>query len=474
MIRLVFFIGFVFSFLNIALAQKAITKLSGVNKTYIGQTLKVLTYSDLISNNLIVLDSAIVDQQGFFEFQIPLEQTVFASLPLGIFLSVIYLEPRSDYEVVLPDFQPKSQVDFLNPFFKPVEIYLGLKNADTLDLNFQLANFNETYHNYLDNNYYYIVKNPLKANIDSVIETMEQPFISVNNTYFYNYRKYSYGWLKYITILRDSRYLIREYFNNQPIQYTNSAYMDLFNQVFANYLSFYSNTSEGQRVFSDIAYAKSPTYAYQTFENNMVLMNDTLQEMVLLKGLHDAFYSNDFPVQSMIITLDSMICCAKVSYHKEIAANIKKKVLQGKSGFQAPQFQLFNSKGIMRKNSDYLTHYVYLNFISIDSYTCREELELLKALYEKHKSDFKVVSISIDENITEVQKYFNEHGYVWDLLSFTNQKELIDLYKVKAFPSFYLINPEGNLVLSPANSPSENFEWYFFKLMQSNKRSQNR
>ncbi len=474
MIRLFFSICFIFSFFSVVFAQKAPTKISGVNKTYIDQSVKIFSLSDLITNNLTVLDSAIVDKQGHFEFQIQLEQTVLASVPLGIFQAVIYLEPGKCYEVVLPDFQPKSQVDLLNPFFKPVEIYLGIKNADTLDLNFQLANFNERYHNYLDESYYYIVKNPLKANIDSVIETLEQSFASVDNAYFYNYRKYSYGWLKYITIMRDSRYLIREYFNNQPIQYTNSAYMDLFNQVFANYLSFYANTSEGQRIFSDIAYAKSPTYVYQTFENNMVLLNDTLKEMVLLKGLHDAFYSNDFPVQSLIITLDSILCCAKLPYHKTMAIHIKNKVLQGKSGFPAPAFQLADSKGNMRKNSDYLTNYVYLNFISIVSYTCREELELLKALYEKHKNDFIVVSISIDENIAEVQKYFDDHGYEWDLLSYSNQKELIDIYKVKAFPSYSLIDPEGKLVMSPANSPSENFEWYFFKLLQLKKRNQNR
>jgi peroxiredoxin len=196
--------------------------------------------------------------------------------------------------------------------------------------------------------------------------------------------------------------------------------------------------------------------------------------MVLLKGLHDAFYSNDFPVQSLIITLDSILCCAKLPYHKTMASHIKNKVLQGKSGFPAPAFQLADSKGNMRKNSDYLTNYVYLNFISIVSYTCREELELLKALYEKHKNDFIVVSISIDENIAEVQKYFDDHGYEWDLLSYSNQKELIDIYKVKAFPSYSLIDPEGKLVMSPANSPSENFEWYFFKLLQLKKRNQNR
>jgi peroxiredoxin len=146
--------------------------------------------------------------------------------------------------------------------------------------------------------------------------------------------------------------------------------------------------------------------------------------------------------------------------------------MQGKSGFKAPAFELYDAKGNIRKSSDLLSNYVYLNFISIESFTCREDLELLKTLHNKHKADFKVISISIDENLQEVQKYFDDHGFDWELLSYSNQKNLIDLYRVKAYPTYYLISPEGNLVMAPANPPSENFEWYFFKLLQSKTKSQ--
>ena len=246
--------------------------------------------------------------------------------------------------------------------------------------------------------------------------------------------------------------------------------MDLFNQLFTNYLSSYMKTSEGERIFSDIAYAKSPTYVKETFSNNMVLLNDTLQELVLLKGLHDAFYQKDFPVSSMIITLDSINCCSNIQYHKTIAKNIKQKVLKARQGFDAPEFKLTDANGSIQISDSIFTTFVYLNFISIESFTCIQDLELMKKMYQKHKTDFNIVSICIDDNFEKTVAYFKEKGYSWTLLNYCNQKNITSDYKVRAYPSYYLISPDGKLRLSPALSPGENFEWQFFNILQKTKK----
>ncbi len=58
------------------------------------------------------------------------------------------------------------------------------------------------------------------------------------------------------------------------------------------------------------------------------------------------------------------------------------------------------------------------------------------------------------------------------LLSYKSQKSIIDDYKVRVYPTYYLINPEGKLSMSPAVSPAENFELQFFKMIQSLKKTQ--
>lgn len=448
-------------------------KISGSNPTYKNQEIKICGYTDPITRNFIDLASDTVDSSGNFLFEFPLAETQLITVPLGIYQAILYLEPGKQYEVVLPDYSPKTQADILNPFFVPIEIYLGVLNPDTLDINILIAGFNQKYYDFIDANSTRLMRNARESFIDSLIQTLEAAYKETTHPYFNNFRKYQYARLKYGSVMRDSRYLIREYFRNQSILYTNNAYTDLFNQVFTNYLSFYAKSKEGLRLYSDIAFAKSPTYIYQTFANNMALTSDSLQEFALLKGLHDAFYSGDFPTQSLLVTLDSIACCPKVEKHAYIANQIRNKVLQARVGFSAPAFELYDAKGTLRKLLEFKSNYVYLNFISVASFPSQQDLELLKLLYDKHKNDFRIISISVDENIQEVQNYFDAHGFEWPVLSYKNQSSIITDYKVRAYPAYYLIDPEGKLVMSPANSPSENFEWQFFKMMQAKLRSPN-
>lgn len=446
----------------------------GTNKSYAGFVLQVFATPDLISGEQLLIGSDTVDAEGNFKLSFPLRQTQLLTLPMGIYECIIYAEPNKTYQVALPPRQPKTKADLLNPFFEPVQIYLGIRNPAPNNINLQIADFNERYHSYIEREYYYIFKFPRKANIDSVINTINLQFDTIANAYFYNFRKYKYAWLKYTTVMRDNRYVIREYFNNQPVLYQNVAYMDLFNQLFANYLSLYMKTSEGARIYSDVALAKSPVLIKETFSNNMVLLNDTLQELVLLKGLHDAFYSNDFPLQSLLITLDSVAFSTTIPEHRNMAIDIKTKVLHLRNGYYAPDFNLVDVQGTKFSLKDFTSKYVYLNFISVESFACQQELELLKKLHEKFSNDLTILSITIDDDLEKAQNYFNKQGYSWALLGDVPDKKTAVSYHVKAYPTFYLIRPGGKLQMSPALSPGENFEWSFFNLLQSERRRQNR
>lgn len=440
------------------------TTIFGSNLNYTGSIIKVYKTIDYITNTkeLIAIDT--VDKQGNFKLQFKQSKTLLINIPLGIYNTVLFTEPNKIYKVILPPYQPKTKADILNPFYKPVEMYLGIKNADSLNINYQIANFNGLYHQYIDKNTDLIFKRKNKTEVDSIIKKIESYYTKDTNDFFKNYRKYSYAFLKYTSYLKDYRYVVREYYYNQPFLYQNPAYMDLFNQIFTNYLSMYMETREGNRIYSDIAYAKSPMYAKETFANNMVLLNDTLSELVLMKGIYDAFNYKTFPIKSLIITLDSISCCSNIKYHKIISKNIKTKVLKARQGFDAPRFKLTNINDSVITSDSLFKKFVYLNFISIESFTCMQDFELLKKLYKEHNNDFNIVSISIDDNFEETKKYFFEKGYNWTLLNYKNQKSVIDEYKVKAYPSYYLINPYGKLSLSPAVSPGENFEWFFFKI----------
>ncbi len=455
--------------INSGKADTIPAKIWGNHPDYKNSIITAEAISDYITGTKEVVGIDTVDEYGNFTMSINLNETRFISLSLGKSEGVLYMEPAGKYEIALPPYEPVTMAEIVNPFFKPSQVYLGIKNIDSLDLNFQLNLFDDLYYKMLERYYYTIFKEPNRKMVDSLMATIDIHFAEYNNMFFNEYKKYKYAWVQYVSYKRDYRYIIRDYFNDSPIAYHNPAYMDLFNQIFTNYLSFYSNTAEGARLYSDIALAKSPKFVKETFSNNMALTENNMQEWALLKGLNDAFYGEDFPVTSLLITLDSVELTTKVPEHKICARNIRAKVMKTKKGEAAPAFELFDANGTLRNNKEFLANYVYLNFCTVQSFTCQQEFELMKKLYEKHKDEFRIISISIDNDFELAKKYFNDNGYEWMLLSYANQQDVIKKYNVRAYPTYYLINPEGNLQMSPARAPSENFEWAFFKHLQAKK-----
>ena len=451
-------------------AKSDTTIIFGNNVEYAHQIIKVYTYDDYITRKLVLLASDTVNSDGNFRFEFQLTETKLLYIPLGYYNGMLYANTDSKYEVMLPERRDLTFADILNPYFQKVEFFLGIKGDNPYEINRLIFEFDDILERYIDQNYYEIYQKPIQDSVDLVIDNIEKLFDTVPNTFFKNYRTYKYALLKYSSYMRNNLYVTKDYFNEMPIRYQNVSYMDLFNQLYTNYLLFYMNKSEGERLYSDIALAKSPSMAKETFSNNLVLTNDSIQELVLLKGLNDACYGKEFPFASLIITLDSIANASSIHEHRKIAKNIIALATQTKVGYQAPNFELRDALGPFRKRTNYLANYVYLNFCSIKSFACQQDFELLKGLHEKYKTEFKIISISIDEDFDEAKMYFKDKGYEWTLLSFNDEKSVIEKYKVRAYPTYYLIGPKGKLIMSPALSPGENFEYHFFNYMRNVKR----
>lgn len=449
------------------LASAQATTIFGTNKTYANQKIDVYTCTDYIAGINTLVGSTVADGEGNFSINMDLSTTCRITLDLGRIRGVMYVDTAKSYNIALPDYDPKNKGDLLNPYFEPYEIVIGVKSPEPTDINKYIDVFDYAYEDCVERNYLLLFKKTHQTAVDSVIDNLEKSFDTIPSVFFKTYRDYKYAWLKYVSYMRDWRYVSREYFDNREVAYDNPAYMDLFNQMFANFLKFYMNTREGERIFSDIVYAKSPYMAKQTLANCLAVTNDTLQELVLLKSIHDALYDHDFSSSSLRIALDSIRLTTNVERHRKIAQDIDRKSQVMRVGTMAPSFSLADTAGTLRNIDNYRNKFVYVNFISIDNYACAQDLEQLRLLNEKTKEVMQVVSISIDEDFERVKKYFRQHGYDWELLDYKNDPSVIERYKVRVFPSYYLVDIDGTLCMSPALSPSEDFEKRFRQIFKN-------
>jgi hypothetical protein len=91
---------------------------------------------------------------------------------------------------------------------------------------------------------------------------------------------------------------------------------------------------------------------------------------------------------------------------------------------------------------------------------------MLNGMYERHKDLLEIVTILVDNDYDVINSFLGRSNYPWTFLHYGNQANIIKEYDVRAFPTYYLIGPEGTLELSPAPSPGEEFEARLFKILR--------
>ncbi len=431
---------------------------------YAGDKLEIKKYTDRISFAEETLVSAIVEQNGDFYFNFPVNQTIYAFMNLGVYRGLIFLEPGKNYEIVLPPKVEKQEKDLLNPYFNEESLFIGVKNLGKDNLNYYIREFNAAYNTYLDKNFVKIFKLGYNSDVDKQIKKLDSLFSHITHPYFLNYKKYKYAQLRHIAYERDTEKVQKKYFINQKVLHENVAYMNFFNKTFENYLYRFANTLEGDEAVKAIVQQQSFTALKSAMDS--VFAHETLKELVILKGIHDAYYEKSFPQDALFTLLDSAMLLSKIPVHKTIAKNIKAKITALLENYPAPEFALYDRDSNLVKLSDFSGRFVYLAFVNSKSYECQKDFGLLKNFQEKYKEYFDVVTISTDKDFDAMKQLAKEKGYNWKMLHFGNQKYILKDYKIRAYPMYFLIHPNGNLTLSPALGPDEDFEAQFGVIYQ--------
>jgi peroxiredoxin len=465
MIKLIsiLFILLLSPFLN---AQTTIIK--GNAKSYAGDTLIWSSYEDQITFEEKELAKCNVLPNGDFEFKIAINETILSFIHLNVFKGILFIEPGKTYEIVLPKKVNKLPEDELNPFFEETEFYVRVLNKNETELNHQIKSFDKAFDNYLSS-YFQQFKGQLSKTIaDTIIDAIENELPNTNNQFFNDYKRYNYASLRLMAYERNKEKLIATYFYNQPILYQNPAYMDMFSQLFANYLSHFSKTKKGKPVPYFLIKLKSLEKIKSAMDSVEVLSNDTLQEMIISKSLFDNFYKEDFPKQSIIFMMDSIKISASTTQNRIIAKNIYNKITNLLIGYIPPDFQLPDVNGNLKSLSQFRNKFVYLNFVNPKSYTCLQELEVLKTMYEKKYELFEIVSICVCKNMQEMKSLIEKNNYKWTFLYYAKNNRLLNKYNVRVYPTYYLINPESKIAMSPAFPPTEpSFEARYFDMVKS-------
>ena len=459
--------------------QPVTAVLEGSAPTYAGDELIFHTYSNMISFRETEVARCTVDDSGNFACPVSLDDTRLIFINLGTYNCYFFAEPGITYNLHFPAKRDRSQSEEINPYFEPARVHIAVKPAritspssptggNKEDLNFLIRAFNDSFYPHY---YMYVINtatsNPDKSDINKDIKQLTEPFDSTHHDFFRAYMEYRIGLLKMFGDKQNTGKIGMEYFAARPVLYNNPGYMELFNEVFNDYFLTFAEGNPKNDLLPVINRQKSLSVLNSILKKNDLLSGDSLRELVIIKGIYDAFYNEQFSRPALLLLLDSISYTSGNKKHAEYARDIKTQVTGLLTGYEPPSFKLLDRDSNLVSLSDFSGKYVYLNFCTSFSYSCIKEFELLRDMNDRQKDRLQIITIIMDGEHASLNELIGKYDFEWVFLHHGLQPRIRTDYDIKAFPAYFLIGPDGKLILSPAPSPAENFEQLFFQVMRS-------
>ena len=417
----------------------------------------------------------VCDEKGEFEQVVPLKSPRVVQFETGIYQLYLYMEPGFHYEVELPDYRGKKWDDQISPFFQPLALPLVVLSRTSLntreringskDVNHTIATFDSLF---ITANREVINHRKLgqPVNTDSIIEQLEIAFSNDSSQFFSDYRRFRYGALKLNEGRTGLARLSRDYLGPAVMEW-HPGFVELFRALFKDFIFYYAGSAEGQKFRNLVNRNQDFHAARQLVLDHPAVWSDTLAEMILLQEFSELFYRGEYHKEAILIMLDSMAHDPVTPQFGIYSAQLMEKLSSLVTGHIPPAISLEDLDGLSWSLSDFDGKYTYLFFGTTDHYGCMMEYPFLQSYMEKHTAYLNVLTVMTSEDRNKLDDFMLRNGYTWTVLHYEGQPGVLDDYMVRAYPTAYLIDRNGLLLLSPATLPSEGFEQQLFRIMRA-------
>jgi hypothetical protein len=433
-------------------------KISGKDIEYANQSISLNSYHDFISEKLVHLGILHFNSEGSFKLEFELQLTQFAFADFDGYHGMIYLEPGKSYQLVFPPKRTLNEAQKRNPFAKPDPIWFGIQNFQKDELNVLVQEFDKEFERLESQYFNRIFINQSKAYLDTVINQLDQKFHPNPNEFFETHKTFKKAMLEFALNKGKSENFVRQYFVSTKPSIQSLAYSNLFNQVFGNYFTTLENSNkypEIKNLVNDARLAELDKYFQEKLK-----FNSDLSHRIILKSLKDAYYSGFFPKSSIFQMLDQAAKLDWTSFEQKTAQLIRNQLTYLTSGTVAPEIDLKTKDGKLISFSDFKGKYILLHFTDKNNAICQQHLETLKTIGEKYK--YQVIVINV---IDQLKNFANEKNWVGFFVE--TEAPIKEIYKVKTYPTTYLIGKDGRLLLSPAPNPIDGLDRQLGQILKS-------
>lgn len=456
---------FAFALAKVALGNSV--RIEGHEPDYAGFNIVFQNYTDPVSKNTDTTFILKIGPQGRILTETNLQEPIFCFADFDIYRLKLIIVPGDSLRIKLPPRKPKSFEESKNPFFKPIELWLYSHSENTSHLNSLIGKYDQKFYSLNDRYFNQLYYGRQAAYLDSVRLPLGKEFGNENDKIFNAHKQLM---IKSIEsgIKREGREkLMREFESLNPSVWFLPSFSELLDRLFHQTLTTESNRPQGKLLKSLVADRKINELRNWTVEFTGI--QGQLADLILLKLMHDAFYSGQFQQKAILeMFRNERFTNHKSEEIKRSAKEITKKLEFLLPGTQAPEIclPLISDGTYCSKESEKPMQYIL--FADLEIPVCQEQVKYLKTLYGKIGTHADILLVLKPSARIDQLEFIKEHGIPGKVVIDTPNSTFGSKYKVRAYPTAFLIDNKHHVEYAPAKNPLDGFEFQFESLKKIN------
>ena len=438
-----------FSLLFLTASAQNVTITGRSNKT--NTLIRLFAYEDLINETGILLDQGKTDDKGHFILEGNIKQILPARIYVGLEYVDLILTPKANYDIEIIVPEPQETVSYFEKELPTIRV----KRASDQGLYRQVILSEGIINSYLIEHFNQIYRGRQVRYLDSIQNAINSEIPNIKSDYVKNHIRYKTASIRLGISTDGGKKIIKDYYDGQPVLYTQSAYIDLFKELFDGY---FNSATYDSHLLND-AFMEGPV-AFKKYLDTDPLManNPRLAELITIFNLQKLCYGDRGTSRLAKDHLNYIKSQTKHAEHKNIISDFFTNFNRLAPGAQATDFTLKDRNGNEVSLSDYKEHLVLLQFVDGTSPVSEHQFSELRSLHHQWQDTVQILTIATHEKMDFFKQQFADKKQDWPLLDLGDNILLLEAYNVRTFPEYILITKGNKIGEAPAPSPERYLE----------------
>ena len=407
---------------------------------------RLFAYEDLVNETGILLDQGKTDEKGHFILEGAVKQFLPARIYVGLEYVDLILSPNATYDIEI--IVPEQQEDV--SYFEKETPTIRVKRASDKGIYRQIVYSEEIVNGYMMEHFNQIYRGRQMRYIDSIQNAISREVPDIKSEYVKNYNRYKIAAIRLGISADGGKKIIKDYFDGQPVLYTQSAYIDLFKELFGGY---FNSASYDGHLLND-AFMEGPAAFKKYLDTDPLIANNPrLAELINIYNLQKLCYGDRNTSRLAKDHLNYIKSQTKYAEHKAIIGNFFEKFNRLAAGTDAPVFTLKDGNGNVVSLSDFKDGLVLLQFVDGMSPVSERQFAELRSLHYQWQDSVQILTIATHDKMDIFKLQFTEKRIDWPLLDLGDNILLLEAYNVRTFPEYILIRKGNKIGEAPAPSP---------------------